>query len=169
MDIPLKLCYKCKNNLPLNNFRPRKLSNPSYLRAECKKCVDRQSVFRKRKYVSNPKNRAQCIVNDSRNCDKKHNRENNLTKEFVQSKLDEGSCFYCGDAQIMLTLDRIDNDKGHVTDNVITACIRCNEIRKNMPYQAWEFIAPNIRQARQQGLFGTWTGNNNRGAKRKLF
>jgi len=57
-----------------------------------------------------------------------------------------------------MTLDRIDNDKGHTQDNVVPACIRCNYARRSMPYEAWLVVAKGMREAREQGLFGDWTG-----------
>lgn len=43
-------------------------------------------------------------------------------------------------------------------NNVNVSCIRCNLIRRDMPIQAWEKICPAIRKAREDNLFGTWTG-----------
>jgi hypothetical protein len=57
-----------------------------------------------------------------------------------------------------MTLDRIDNDKGHTEDNVVPACIRCNYTRRSMPYEAWLVVAKGMREARERGLFGEWTG-----------
>jgi hypothetical protein len=37
-----------------------------------------------------------------------------------------------------------------------TYCIRCNYIRGSMPFAAWTLLVPAIRQAVEQGLFGTW-------------
>jgi len=57
-----------------------------------------------------------------------------------------------------MTLDRINNEKGHTADNVIPACYRCNLIRRDMPYDAWMHVAPSIRSAREAGLFRDWIG-----------
>lgn len=67
-------------------------------------------------------------------------------------------CFYCGETLLRMSLDRVDNSKGHTMDNVIPACVRCNYIRKDMPYDAWIVVAVGMRQAREQGLFGGWGG-----------
>lgn len=55
-----------------------------------------------------------------------------------------------------MTLDRIDNERGHVRDNVHPACYRCNVLRGNMPYHAWTIIAPAVRKAQEAGLFRNW-------------
>jgi len=57
-----------------------------------------------------------------------------------------------------MTLDRIDDAKGHTADNVVPACIRCNYARRDMPYKAWLVVAKAMRKARALGLFGNWTG-----------
>jgi len=55
-----------------------------------------------------------------------------------------------------MTLDRKDNDVGHVKDNVVPACVRCNYTRGDMPFDAWLVVAAGMRQAREKGLFGDW-------------
>lgn len=57
-----------------------------------------------------------------------------------------------------MSLDRIDNSKGHIQANVVPACIRCNYLRGSMPHEAWLNLVPTIRETRIKGLFGTWTG-----------
>jgi hypothetical protein len=56
-----------------------------------------------------------------------------------------------------MTLDRKDNSIGHLLDNVVPCCIRCNYIRRDMPFEAWLIVATGIRKAKELGLFGTWT------------
>lgn len=102
-------------------------------------------------------NVAATILSDCKRSDKKRGRENDLDLAFIQSKVD-GPCSYCGDIEIRMTLDRIDNDKGHVRSNVVGACERCNYARRDMPYAAWLLIAKAMREARELGLFQGWTG-----------
>lgn len=67
-------------------------------------------------------------------------------------------CVYCGEDQIRMTVDRIDNEVGHVKGNIVSACERCNYARRDMPYQAWQVVAKAMKEAREKGLFGSWTG-----------
>jgi hypothetical protein len=97
------------------------------------------------------------ILADSRSSDKKNGRNNDITRGFVDSLLANG-CSYCGETELRMTLDRIDNNEGHTKDNVVSACIRCNYARRSMPHAAWLLLAPGMRAAREQGLFGDWTG-----------
>jgi hypothetical protein len=93
---------------------------------------------------------------DSVRGDKKSGRENDLTIDFIDDLLTNG-CFYCGETELKMTLDRKDNSIGHVTENVLPCCIRCNYIRRDMPYKAWLCLVPYLKEAREKGLFGTWT------------
>lgn len=58
-----------------------------------------------------------------------------------------------------MTVDRIDNNLAHTKSNVKPACVRCNHIRGSMPYQAWIYLVPIVRQAYELGLFGDWWTN----------
>jgi hypothetical protein len=58
-----------------------------------------------------------------------------------------------------MTVDRVDNDLGHLQSNVVPACVRCNHVRGQMPYEAWLMVAPGMRAAREAGLFGGWDGD----------
>lgn len=97
------------------------------------------------------------IYVDSRRSDRKKDRENNLTRDDIKKIIVSG-CEYCGEKKLRMTLDRIDNSKGHVIGNVIGACLRCNYARRSMPYEAWRCLVPGMREAREKGLFGDWTG-----------
>jgi hypothetical protein len=90
--------------------------------------------------------------------DKRKGRENDLDLKFVKELTKGSICAYCGETTLRITLDRINNELGHIKTNVIAACIRCNGIRCNMPFEAWKFIIPKIRAARIKGLFGDWQG-----------
>ncbi len=92
---------------------------------------------------------------DCRKFDKRHGYRNDLDLPFVRSELAKG-CAYCGESATRITLDRIDNDIGHVRSNVVPACLRCNYMRGSMPYQAWLYLVPKVREARDLGLFGLW-------------
>lgn len=166
----MKVCSNCNIEKSFSEFYKR----GKYYRVYCKDCHNRKSVIlnkisRKtphRKMITNKKRRddrkdpaklAQIIVRDCKNSDKKHNRQNDLTKEFVNNLISNG-CSYCGEIQLRMTVDRIDNNIGHITTNVVPACIRCNYSRRDMPYEAWCCLVSGLKEAREKGLFGEWTG-----------
>jgi hypothetical protein len=99
---------------------------------------------------------ARWILIDSKASDRKAKRDGfDLTRDFVEGLIARG-CMYCGETALRMTLDRIDNDKGHTKENVNPACIRCNYLRRDMPYAAWLLLCPALRQARERGAFGDW-------------
>lgn len=130
----------------------------SLRKKEYSKTTVGQSVRRRKdiNYRSNPKYRSAMIVKDSRRADKLFGRENNLTREVVETLISDG-CYYCGETKLKMTLDRRDNSIGHLTSNVVPCCIRCNYIRRDMPFEAWVAVVPGIIKAKDLGLFGDWT------------
>lgn len=166
-----KTCKVCGLDKPLAEMTPRKKNGKTYFTNRCKKC---ESLRTQKWQSANPEkyqrlqdalkatrkterkiNRARTILTDSRGDDRKKGRENDLTLDFIETTIARG-CRYCGEITIKMTLDRIDNAKGHTQGNVVPACIRCNYIRKDMPYAAWLVVAKGMREAREQGLFGDW-------------
>lgn len=97
------------------------------------------------------------IVEDARKADRKKGRNCDLDVDFVRRLISEG-CSYCGETRARMTADRVRNDQGHMKANVVAACERCNITRRDMPYAAWLVLAPAMRRAREEGLFGEWTG-----------
>ncbi|MGH9940884.1 MAG: hypothetical protein ACRD9R_00815 [Pyrinomonadaceae bacterium] len=100
---------------------------------------------------------ARFILWEARRADKRRGSVCNLTREQAESLIAYG-CQYCGETNLRMTLDRIDNNKGHSFDNVVPAYIRCNYARRNMPYEAWLCLADGMKRARELGLFKDWTG-----------
>ena len=74
---------------------------------------------------------------------KRRNNEFDLSKEDVE-KLVQRPCYYCGiqpkqicgkgkGSIIYNGIDRVDNDKGYLKDNVVTCCKHCNYAKQTMP------------------------------------
>ena len=100
---------------------------------------------------------AWAIWEDSKRFDKKHGFQYDLTPQKIREII-KVPCVYCGETEIRMTLDRKDNALGHTEDNVVPACIRCNTARRDMPLEAWLVVSKGMREAREEGLFGSWTG-----------
>ena len=170
----MKTCNGCHKEKSETEFGERVVCGKRYLRTQCKDC---ESTKRQaRVYSKGARTRANMkyqmkvaqmrsgnvdtsrwILIDSRRSDKKKGFDNDLDRDFIDNLLLNG-CAYCGETSIRMTLDRIDNGKGHTKDNVVAACIRCNYTRSNMPYKAWIEVSEGMRKAREKGLFGHWTG-----------
>ncbi len=98
------------------------------------------------------------ICRDAKKSDKKKGRFGfDLDVDFINSLIQQ-PCTYCGDTEIRMTLDRINNDEGHTRANVVSSWIRCNTTRGNMPHEAWITVAQGMRKARETGQFGNWIG-----------
>lgn len=150
------------------------LDEPFYAKsAVCRKCYREKKATLNRKYRKQPHTkdkynskarerrqdpnlRAKYILWDSQRGDKKLGRENDLTIDFINETI-SCECGYCGESELKMTLDRKDNSIGHIQENVIPCCVRCNYIRRDMPYEAWICLAPRLKEIRESGLFGTWT------------
>ena len=134
-------CTKCEN------AHRKQLPNRKAIRD---RDSARQSASRKIKA-----NVDRWICVQSRSSDRKRGMVNDMTRPFIKDLIKDG-CLYCGDTTIRMTLDRIDNSNGHIKTNVVPACLRCNLLRRDMPYAAWLILVPKVRQAREQGAFGAW-------------
>lgn len=169
----MKTCADENCSVELTDANCYRKSN-GYLRAFCKNChnkramaadkINRKATHRKvsdnerqRLNRQDPTKLAQTILYDCRASDKKHGRECDLDKEYIEGLIGCG-CLYCGETKLRITLDRIDNSKGHLRSNVVPACIRCNYARGSMPHEAWLCLMPGLTEAREKGLFGDWTG-----------
>jgi hypothetical protein len=138
-----KKCYKAKKAAREKTLR----SSPEW------KAKTNQRVRQRRK---NPEYRAYYVWRDSRKSDLRNGREHSLGKEFVRECLSQ-PCVYCGETRLKMTLDRMDNKLGHIESNCVPCCVRCNYIRRDMPYEAWVVFVGAVRKAREDGLFGSWT------------
>lgn len=150
-------CRQCGNTKAETAFDRTKTG----LRRVCRACrtkrrtidADAHLAYNREHRARNP---ARYIVIDCRSWDKKKGLDgNDLDLSFVEILISQG-CSYCGETQLRIALDRIDNTQAHSKSNVVPSCIRCNYLRGSMPYAAWLHLAPAVREAREQGLFGAW-------------
>lgn len=155
-------------------FGKRTVSGRIYPSSYCKQCKaiydksrvkvrdpvkDRERDLRRldkhRKDRASGSNTASYILMDSRGSDRKRGLTNDLNLAFVEEMISH-PCTYCGETEMRMTLDRIDNTIGHTMKNVKTSCYRCNVTRKDMPFAAWLFVAEGMRSARKANAFGEW-------------
>lgn len=171
-----KKCPVCAETKPHSAFGKTRRAGSVVLQSSCKKCEAargrkaydlmseegkrvvraRQSLNQKRLRAAGGKVGA-FILMDSRKADRRAKRANDLDRPFIEATI-KGGCLYCGETDLRMTLDRIDNTLGHTKSNVVPACIRCNYTRKDMPHAAWLIVAEGMRKAREAGEFGVWTG-----------
>jgi hypothetical protein len=164
-----RVCRKCGKGKPLRSFTEVR---PGCRRRTCIQCrkgrdqsqnPNRLKIEGARAWSARKERRRlgvdleKFIYEDSRRSDKKKGFQNDLTLEFIKREISKG-CSYCGEVDLRMSLDRIDNSIGHLQSNVQPACIRCNYARRSMPYAAWVCLIHGLREAREKGLFGNWTG-----------
>lgn len=167
--ISMRICNSCGQLKPMEAFES---TGYKYRRRTCMRCRHQRTeenmseeararhkeTLRKARRRLRDERPAVVICRDSRGSDKKAGRfGNDLDTDFVRDLISKG-CTYCGEIEIRMTLDRIDNSLAHTKLNVIPACMRCNYARGGMPYEAWLFLIPGMKAARESGAFGTWTG-----------
>lgn len=143
-------CYSCGLTKPAEKYYP---SN----KTSCKACTNIVSYAWNKRSRKNSANRYKWVYTDTKASDLKRGLTFDLTKEQVKTLI-ETSCTYCGSVELKMTLDRINNSLGHTISNVISSCIRCNYLRRDMPYEAWIELVPHIKAVYERGLFGNWTG-----------
>ncbi len=175
----IKVCSHCGSSKDTEEFYSRKKNGATYVSNPCKSCYKLRDAARweERKADYRPtKNRPEhvrrhrakikqqradnersdyFILHDSLKSDRLKGRPNDLDKPFIAEQIAKG-CSYCGETEIRITLDRINNEGGHTKDNVVPACYRCNHTRGNMPHEAWLYLTDGMRRARLAGSFGTW-------------
>lgn len=175
------VCNGCGLKEPEVTFHFRKVGKKRYRNHLCDKCraeyrkkyptnkdvqdrANKKMASKRKEQRLNGINSESFIYKDCQNSDQKRGLKFDLTVEQIRDFVVDG-CSYCGEKGIKIGLDRIDNKKGHTYDNVRAACMRCNYLRRDMPYEAWIVIVPAVKAATEAGLFGTWDGF---GRKRKI-
>lgn len=167
-------CTKCSNLFSSEDFTFRRRNGKITPKSWCKGCArehsrkgrkegrHKQSAEATRRSIERAKldrlsgrKLGRFILEDTRRSDKKKGLANDLDRDFIDNIVAQ-PCAYCGANDARMTLDRIDNEVGHVKSNVTPSCYRCNLIRGSMPYEAWLNIVPAIRQTHELGLFGDW-------------
>ena len=98
---------------------------------------------------------ARWIYEDSKGNARKKEMPHTISKKDIEELIANG-CDYCGETELKMTLDRVNNNKGYIKENVEPCCIRCNYIKRDMPHEAWEILKLAVKEANDKKLFGSW-------------
>lgn len=184
---PTKVCSKCSVEKPLSDYYSRSSNGRKYPESRCKKCSIARTMERLKdpeykarhvEYTKTAKDRfharekldrksgdadriAPHMHKDIKNSDRKKGREFDLTVDFIAESLKK-PCSYCGEENVKMSLDRIDNSLGHLRENVLPSCLTCNITRNDMPFDAWLVVATGMKSAREQGLLKGWSRSGRR-------
>lgn len=131
------VCRECRSAEQKANHAARK-EDPEY-------CAAKKA--RSAKYRA--ANRDKGLLRNYQMLDKKKGIDCDLSLEFVQCLISL-PCYYCGETE-RIGLDRIDNSKGHMKNNVVPCCPECNKARSNFFTQEEmkNEIGPAIRRVRE--------------------
>lgn len=121
-----KTCSKCEIEKPYNRFDKSTVTKDK-LTGKCKDCIREYAM----NAYKNPIRRAAILCTQYRKIDSKKAIVNDLTPEFLFKNIVTKPCSYCGDIIDNIGCDRIDNNKGHLQNNVIPCCNTCNWVRSN--------------------------------------
>ncbi len=149
-------CKKCgRENLTKDDFYSQVMSSRKgdriYFRKECRKCTDKKTV------QCRGLNRYRDLFENCRKTCRRLQIVLELTREDVKTMIDN-PCHYCGEEdREKMGIDRVENHIGYTRKNSVPCCIRCNAMKRDMPIRAWNILVPKIREAKELGLFGTWT------------
>ncbi len=154
-----KVCYKCKQEYPLEQFEPdlrRKHGKGSY----CKPCV---KAYKQSHYKKNKDKILKRTSKYSRTDYGKYIKifqriketgiSMDLSFEDYQEIIKDKTCFYCDfdfSTETGTNLNRIDNSKGYTKDNVKPCCKVCNFMMQD--YSKEELIPRLYKMARRLKL-----------------
>ncbi len=144
---PALLCIGCdqERRRAESAFTPEELKRRKVEETNLRRALERKDI----------RSHAKNILKDSRHSDKRHGRENNLDEEFIQTLI-AFPCSYCGIDDERISLDRIDNRLGHLRSNVLPCCLRCNWLRRDMPFDVWTWFVATVRQVSTMRQYREW-------------
>lgn len=136
------ICRKCKSKAQINNIK----NNPERLA----KTKEYMKVYYK-KYSEIAK------VKSYRFQDKKRKMPSITLEEFRNQIKENPYCFYCENTNIsLLGLDRLDNNKGHSLENVVSCCEKCNNILSDLPYEAKMCLKQGLKEIHINNYLNNW-------------
>ncbi len=133
-----KKCTKCGETKPISHF-PVNNSRKDHKGTRCIDCQRKITRFYHLKYRSiDPKAWDARKRNYPKNKYTVYERNAKLKRVFFDLTFDEfmtfwqKPCYYCGAKIESIGLDRMDNDLGYTTDNIVPCCTTCNYLKKNL-------------------------------------
>lgn len=163
-------CRRCATRLNTAYKKAKRQRDPEY--KERRLGVDRERV-RKREAakrleaLTDPSLLAAILLKDTKKTAKKRGLPHDLSSQQILALVTQ-PCSYCEDSSLRMSLDRIDNDKGYTVGNLVGACVRCNYMRRDIPYEAWKLFIPILRDVVSKGLLDGWMSGPHNNQRRRL-
>lgn len=160
----------CGKSLTVDAFRSHERDDKSIgYSSSCIECSKVKKSANSKAKRANPLYRAAEIVKSATRSDKDSDFITDITASWVQLNILGWPCHWCSitehQEKLKFTPDRIDNKKGHVVGNVITACERCNYFRTNMPAFLFSMFTDVLKKNTRLQLWEGWLPPN--GSKKK--
>jgi hypothetical protein len=157
----MKICSKCKQEKPLDQFYPNKKRKDGY-NVWCKNCnliynsqfkdPERRKKWREKNKEYNKKIHKEYYNNNKEKLNKQsreylqtsHGKyltyKNGAKRRNIDFELSEQefntfwnkSCYYCKDEIATIGVDRIDSSKGYNLNNCVPCCNECNQIKMDL-------------------------------------
>lgn len=97
--------------------------------------VNKYRLAKRDRFLSDPdKYKDEIILNIYKrynSASERRKHEFTLTIEEF-GKFFKQDCYYCGDPVPLLSLDRMDNDKGYIPGNIVSCCTTCNYMKQKL-------------------------------------
>lgn len=130
-----RTCKKCGETKPCREFGYNMTGHFQYVCKVCRRKEVNEKYARMRD--TNDRGFWKMRLRASQQEDERRGREFNLTVDDVFELIvaQEGKCAYTGKTPVLpetLSLERIDNTKGHVKGNIILVDTKINKLRSNL-------------------------------------
>ena len=136
---PPESCSKCRAPLPRTpehfNHLARSPDGLDYWCKGCRRCARQESYQRNRRAEPQhltPKDKWRGYRNGARQQDLAWG----LTWEQFMG-LWQLPCHYCGSEILTIGLDRVDNDRGYLIENVVPCCPACHRMKRGVSTRSW--------------------------------
>lgn len=112
-------------------------------KASNKEPRDSYHIYGKPKPNETQEERAERLANGYKKIDSRKSMDNDITAHFIVDHIFSKPCLKCGETDWhKLGCDRIDNAKGHLMNNVVCACYKCNITRRTKPFERFYGFPP---------------------------
>lgn len=106
------------------------------IESHVKKNNNSYKIFGKPKSNETMEERAIRLANAYKKIDQNKGLDNDVTSNYIVEHIFTNKCLKCGETDWhKLGCDRIDNTKGHLINNIVCACYKCNISRNVKPFE----------------------------------
>ena len=126
---PAFVCRKCGKEKSPEMFPKDQSKYPRERDTVCKECRNKRA---KKYYYATPKKSEYSVRSGA----KKRGIEYSLTFDEFMAYWNK-PCVYCGAEIKNIGVDRVNNEKGYVSGNVVSCCRACNVMKHTMTLQEW--------------------------------